>query len=150
MLNCLDGDERRALFAHEQSHLRNRHHRYLWLAEVAAAVPPLRPLRTHIRFAVERWADEDAADQVGNRRIVACALARAALAASEPLPVAALAGAASGVPARVEALLADAHPYSNRASAAIVLAALTGIVGGGAALVELQRLLSLGAHLCHL
>lgn len=41
MLARLDRDERRALFAHEQSHLRNRHHRYLWLADLAASVPLL-------------------------------------------------------------------------------------------------------------
>jgi hypothetical protein len=150
MLDRLDCDERRALFAHEQSHLRNRHHLYLWLAETAAAVPLLRPLRNQIRFAVERWADEDAADQVGDRQVVACALARAALAGSEPVPASALAGADCGVPARVEALLVEAHRSSGGASVAVAMAACTGVAAGGVALVQLQRLVSLGTHLCHL
>lgn len=150
MLNCLDRDERRALFAHEQSHLRNRHHAYLWLAETAAAVPLLRPLRTQLRFAVERWADEDAAREIGDRRVVARALARAALAGSEPVPSGALGGAACGVPARVEALLVEAHRSTSRATGAVIIAALTGISASGMALVELQRLVALGTHLCHL
>jgi len=150
MLNCLTCDERRALFAHEQSHLRNRHHRYLWLAEMAAAVPLLRPLRTQIRFAVERWADEDAADEIGDRQVVARALARAALAQSEPVPAAALAAAAGGVPARVEALLVEAHRSSGKAGGAVVVAATTGIAATGVVFVEFQHLLLLGTHFCHL
>jgi Peptidase family M48 len=114
MLSRLDPDERRVLFADEQSHLRHRHHRYLLIADLAAAVPLLRPLRNQVRFAVERWADEDAAAQVGNRELVARTLARAALAQSDGAPAAALAAAGGGVPQRVEALLAGKRASGGR------------------------------------
>jgi len=135
MLRRLDGDERRALLAHERSHLRHRHHHYLWLADMAAAVPTLRPLRTKIRYALERWADEDAAAEVGNREFVATALARAALAQAE-LPVEVMAAAGSGVPARVEALLAEGRPPAVQAGAAVRAAAVTALAGFGVALIH--------------
>ena len=72
MLQLLDGDERRALLAHERAHLDLHHHRYLRAAELAAAfLPILRPLVNRVRLATERWADEEAAIQVGDRRVVA-------------------------------------------------------------------------------
>ena len=50
--------------------------------DLAAAInPTLRPTARALRHTVERWADEDAADAVADRRTVARALARAALAA---------------------------------------------------------------------
>ena len=83
MLGALDADERCALIAHEASHLRHRHQLYVHLAEVATAANPLlRPVSTTVRRAVERWADEDAAVETGDRTIVARAIAKAALATS--------------------------------------------------------------------
>ncbi|MFC8432851.1 M56 family metallopeptidase [Streptomyces sp. NPDC057253] len=102
--------ERRALFAHERAHLAARHHRFLLVARLAAdANPFLRPLRTAVSYTTERWADEEAAKAVGDRRTVARAIGRAAL-ISRPAPDPALAGFAlpGPVPRRVAALLGPA------------------------------------------
>lgn len=83
MLSCLDSREREALLAHERAHLRGRHHLFqaVWRLS-AAANPMLRPLAGSGCYVLERWADEEAADRVGDRSVVARAVARAALAAS--------------------------------------------------------------------
>ena len=66
MLRALDVEERRVLLAHERSHLDRHHHRFIRLTDLAAsALPLLRPVQRHVRFTVERWADEDAAAAVG-------------------------------------------------------------------------------------
>jgi Zn-dependent protease with chaperone function len=81
MLRALDGPERRVLLEHERSHLRHRHDRYLRLSRLAARINPLlRPSIEATDFLLERWADEDAADAVGSRRLAARALAHAAVA----------------------------------------------------------------------
>lgn len=105
MLQLLDGDERRALLAHERAHLDLHHHRYLRAAELAAALLPiLRPLVDRVRITTERWADEEAATETGDRHLVARALARAALA--QPTAHFGLLGISdTGVIERVEALL---------------------------------------------
>ncbi|GAA2624366.1 M56 family metallopeptidase [Streptomyces vastus] len=107
LLSCLEPAERRALFAHERAHLAARHHRFLLAVQLAARANPfLRPLRTAVSYTAERWADEEAAQAVGSRRAVACAIGKAAL-VSRGTPVPTLAGfAAPGpVPRRVAALL---------------------------------------------
>ncbi|MFC7278860.1 M56 family metallopeptidase [Paractinoplanes rhizophilus] len=81
MLRVLDAAERRAVLAHERAHLAHRHHTAVLLAGAAAAVNPLlRPARDAVSYLVERWADEEAARGVGDRDLVARAVARAALA----------------------------------------------------------------------
>jgi Zn-dependent protease with chaperone function len=81
MLRALPAAERRALLAHEAAHLADRHHLWVQAASVAAAANPLlRPAATAVATAVERWADEVAAAEVGDRALVARALARAGLA----------------------------------------------------------------------
>ncbi|MGX1548288.1 M48 family metalloprotease [Streptomyces adustus] len=108
MLAGLTSRERRVLFAHERAHLVGRHHRYLLLAGLAARANPfLRPLGTAVGYTVERWADEEAAGVVGDRRVTARAVAKAAL-VSRPAPaptLAALAAVPGPVPRRVAALL---------------------------------------------
>lgn len=123
MLQLLDGDERRALLAHERAHLDLHHHRYLRAAELAAALLPiLRPLVNRVRLATERWADEEAAIQVGDRRVVARALARAALA--QPRVQFGLLGMSDGgVVQRVEALLAPPPATRHLVESAFVVAA---------------------------
>jgi Zn-dependent protease with chaperone function len=131
MLRSLDPHERRVLIAHERSHLRRRHHRYIRLTELAAAAMPLlRPLNARLRFAVERWADEDAADETGDRALVASAIARAAL-ASHSSPRLGLAIADAGVLERVEIMLAG--PARRSPLVETMLGAV--IVGGAAGLV---------------
>ncbi|MFB7633197.1 M48 family metalloprotease [Streptomyces sp. NPDC056149] len=112
MLRCLDDEEREALLAHERAHLRGRHHLFQILWRLTTAVNPLlRPLAGAGAFALERWADEEAATRIGSRRTVARAVGRAALAtsahAARPPALAATGGA---VPQRVRALLAPPPP----------------------------------------
>lgn len=76
----LSADERRVLTAHELSHLTRRHHLFVHLADIASAANPLlAAVSGAVRFGVERWADEDAAAGIGNRRRTGRALARVAL-----------------------------------------------------------------------
>ncbi|MER5274980.1 M56 family metallopeptidase [Streptomyces sp. NPDC002809] len=141
MLHALDPAEREALLAHERAHLAGRHHLYLAVAELSARChPALRALRDPMGYALERCADEAAAQAVGDRRVAARAIGRAALAAraagepSAPRPAGALAAAAGPVPRRVAALLgrAAARPAVGRAAAATLLVCLA--VSGAAAL----------------
>jgi peptidase M48-like protein len=107
MLAVLRPAERRALLAHEQAHLDRRHHLFVAVIDVlAAANPLLRPLAGTIRFTTERWADEIAAGQVGDRAVVARAVGRAALASRTPSGgTVAMAATAGPIPRRVTALL---------------------------------------------
>ncbi|WP_372350188.1 M56 family metallopeptidase [Streptomyces sp. KL116D] len=108
MLAGLGSAERRALFAHERAHLAGRHHRHLLLVGLAARANPfLRPLRTAVTYTVERWADEDAARAVGDRRLTARAVGKAALLTPRtPLPATPAFASPGPVPRRVAALLA--------------------------------------------
>lgn len=107
MLRCLDDRERAALLAHERAHLYGRHHLFQGLWRLAAALNPLlRPLAVAGEFVLERWADEEAAARVGDRRVVAHAVGRAALASTGVSRPAALAATGGVVPQRVRALLA--------------------------------------------
>jgi Zn-dependent protease with chaperone function len=129
MLESLDAPERRVLLAHERSHLRRRHHRYIRLTEFAvAALPHLAPLNARVRFAIERWADEDAADEVGDRALVASAIARAAL-ASHSVPRVGLAIADQGVVERVESMLAGPSRRSPVVETLFSAALLAGVAG---------------------
>jgi hypothetical protein len=132
LLAALPADERRALLAHETAHLRGRHHLYRSAAELAAAVNPmLRPVARAVRYATERWADEDAATATGDRASVARALARVGLRRHDaPAPVGwravALDGAESAVVARVRALLAT--PPRRRPGTLVAQAALASVL----------------------
>lgn len=144
MLRSLDAGERRALLAHERSHVRHRHHRYLRVVNAATWLPVLRGLRRQARFATERWADEDAAREIGDRRVVARAIARAALA--EPAPVPGLALAGYGVKARVDALLDGG---STAAGSRETVAVATGSVVLGAAVATSTQFHHLAAFVTH-
>ncbi|GAA2103522.1 M56 family metallopeptidase [Actinomadura alba] len=124
LLRMLDGTQLQVVFQHEASHLRHRHHRYLALGALAAGtLPLLRSLNTRLRFALERWADEDAAEAVGDRTLVAHTIAQVALARSSPEPAALPfpAFTDSGVVQRVQALLATA-PDKNTITGPVILA----------------------------
>jgi Zn-dependent protease with chaperone function len=105
MLAALNAPERRVLLAHERAHLRARHHWHTGIVRAAAALNPILGLlpATSV-YLCERWADESAAATVGDRRLTATALARAALAPTVTPPSAALGYHSSGVPARIAAL----------------------------------------------
>jgi Zn-dependent protease with chaperone function len=137
LLVALTAPERRALLAHERSHLSRGHHWHRGAVTLAAAANPLlAPLRPAIVYATERWADEDAAAEVGDRRQVAAALAHAALMAGPAAAGARLALAAQAVPARVAALLA--RPPRTRPLLLLGLAAIP-LVGALAVLVLLEQ-----------
>ncbi|MDQ6945167.1 MAG: M56 family metallopeptidase [Actinomycetota bacterium] len=146
LLARLTPDERRVVFAHEAAHLRLRHHRLLWLADIAALNPLLRPTRARLRFALERWADEEAVGIVGDRNLVARAIAAAALVSVGESPRAALGVAGSGVVERVEALL---RPASVSRPVAASLSAVAVMLGGALLTVAAVPVLAhLITHLC--
>ncbi len=113
LLRTLDATERRAVLAHERSHLDHHHHLHHSAAHLSAAVNPLLArLPAAVELSCERWADEDAAHTC-SRDTVADALTRAAT--SNPLShitagliTAVLAVAATDVADRVRALRAPA------------------------------------------
>jgi hypothetical protein len=87
MLDALVGDERRVLLAHERAHASNAHYLFTSVARLAAAANPLlRPVSAELGYVVERWADERAAAETGDRTLTARAIARAALATSASPP----------------------------------------------------------------
>lgn len=125
MLRVLSADERRALLAHERAHLRHRHHLFLLTLQLTTAVNPLlRPLAREGAFALERWADEEAVTAVGDRALVAHAIARAAL-ATKRADHHALSATGGPVPQRVEALLAP--PTPARHDLVLVFAAVVAV-----------------------
>ncbi|MEV8568277.1 M56 family metallopeptidase [Streptomyces sp. NPDC051322] len=134
MLRALSADERRALLAHERAHLRHRHHVFLLVLQLTAAVNPL--LRRVVGaggFALERWADEEAGAVVADRGLVARAVARAAL-ATRGAPAAAMAATGGPVPQRVRALLAPPPPVRRRpalAFAALLVACCASLAVAG-------------------
>ena len=70
LLRVLRRDQRRAVLAHERSHLRHRHHLHQTAAVLAAAANPLLyRLPAAVALSVERWADEDAAATCDRRSV---------------------------------------------------------------------------------
>ena len=95
MLDALEPDERRVLLAHERAHARSQHYLFTALTYLAAAANPLlRPVAAAVTYTVERWADETAARDCGDRRLAARAIGKAALAsAARAMPGPGLPGA---------------------------------------------------------
>lgn len=146
-LAALDEPERRALFAHEHAHLRNAHHRLLLLAQASAiALPLLYPLVRVVRYLLERWADEEAALEIGSRTVLASAMARFAL--SSPAVSPALGFASLGVVGRVRELVEP--PVHRRWKSIAARCAFLVILGAAslAAMGHLESVLRLLAHLC--
>lgn len=80
LVAALEPAELEAVIAHERSHLRRRHDRYLQAAAVAERAyrwlwPAMAGAAT-LRLAIERWADEDAAGTPAERTVVRTALAK--------------------------------------------------------------------------
>lgn len=139
MLRALSAGEQGVLLAHERTHARNSHYLFTALARLAAAANPLlRPVAAEVGYAIERWADERAAAEAGDRTLAARAIAHAALASAAATPERAAAVTALGltaqesgkpgpVPRRVAALLAPPPGLSLLLlAAAIVLVAVSG------------------------
>jgi Zn-dependent protease with chaperone function len=137
MLRLLDGDERRVLFAHENSHLLRHHHRLVAVASWAGAVNPLLlPMATLVSHLVERWADEDAAAEVGDRALVARAVAKASLATAGHRLAGALGLAGTGSVHRVMALVHPRLPGQGVKLAAIATLTLCVLLATAVAVVE--------------
>lgn len=151
MHRLLEPAEREVLLAHERSHLRHRHQRYIAVASVAtAAVPMLRSVARRLRLAVERWADEDAATEVGDRELVARTIIRAALAKAHYDQRDVLALGVVGVPARVSALLQPPPPLPRgRLTVVVVLLCTAAAVVAGSAL-QVHHLWRFASHACGL
>jgi beta-lactamase regulating signal transducer with metallopeptidase domain len=134
MFAALSAPERRVLLAHESAHLRHRHHLYLHLVRLAAAANPLlRPAVGAVRVATERWADEEAAAEVGDRHLTAQALGHAALAGAHTARHShALAATEHAVIDRVQMLL---RPPPARRPAAVAAATTAALLSWGAAAV---------------
>jgi hypothetical protein len=138
MLSALSADEHSALFAHERAHLGFAHHRYLLTGQILVAVlPPLRPLMDRLNWLLERWADEAAAREIGNRDVVATAIAHAALSSTDRPSSMFLAFGSDSVVARVEALLEPKQAPSVRADR---LLASSAVAASLAALTQLHHL----------
>ncbi|MDQ0578508.1 M48 family metalloprotease [Streptomyces rishiriensis] len=139
MLRSLGPAEREALFAHERAHNQAGHHYFLAAAELAAHChPALRAARDTVRLAAERAADEAAATAIGDRRLLATAIARAALAchASPSSRPDFAPGATTGpVPQRVTALLqpCEGRSRAKRFTASLLVACTVLSVATGAA-----------------
>lgn len=106
LLRALTEPQQRAVLAHERSHLQHRHSWWSLAADLAAGVNPLLwPTTGAIAHAIERWADEDAAAEIGDRTVVATAVAQAALVRRRRMAISLSGG---HVPRRVRALLSPA------------------------------------------
>ena len=158
LLSHLTADERRVVTAHELAHLTKRHHLYVHFADIAAAANPLlHRIPALVRTGVERWADEEAAAGIGDRRITGRALARVALVraaisrqmetlAAERGVLAAGGGSLGAVlgvahyavAARVQALLQPARRRHAGVVTTVVVLAVVVLLMGSASLDNIQ------------
>lgn len=141
LLSLLDDTGRAAVLAHEQAHLRGRHHLLRTAVRLAVLSDPLLAgMPALVTRATERWADECAAAATGDRRAVARALSATALAtrpvrgsATGIAAQAAVTGhfAGDSVAERVGALLAPAAPARCWPVAVVAVGLLAVVVATG-------------------
>lgn len=137
-----------AVLAHEAAHLRAGHDRWLHLARMAEAAlwfaPWARLAAGMLRLWLERWADEDAARQVGRPAVRTALLTTAGIEPATPL-AAALSGAGA-LAERIMALAAGPPDGAGglRGAAPLAVTAMTAMAGAGALVAALGLL----AHLC--
>jgi len=144
MMRALGPRQRLALFAHERAHLEAGHDRLSTIAEIAAAVnPALVWARRSVAHLCERAADERAVARVGDRALVASAVATAALAMSGGTDRAVrpglLAFGGLGVVQRVAALHRPARTDRRLVVAAAVLAGVLIIIADLEATMDFIR-----------
>ena len=127
-LERLDSDELQAVLAHEQAHLRGRHHQLLTLAAVLRSafpfVPTLRLAEQDLAVLVEMRAD-DAARRVRRPWVLGSALVK--LAGAE-MPRVALRASGAGLVVRVQRLSVATSAVSTRATAVVAVLGLVVLV----------------------
>lgn len=147
LLGGLPRGQRDALLAHESAHVRLHHHRYVRVTQVAAKVVPfLYPLDRWVSLATERWADEEAARVVGDRKVVADALLAAA--SMQAMRHGLLYAAGSHLDDRVEALLEPRSAPVGLARVAFSAAMVALGVTFVSSVVELHHLVAFVGHVC--
>lgn len=140
MLAALQPAERRVLLAHERAHLTHRHGLLVHAVTLAAVANPLlTPVRTTVTYLVERWADEHAAEAVGDRGTTARALARAAVAAHRS--ACALNFSDRVVLRRIAALQSAPPPRLRPIAASVLALGVLPAFGAAGATGDLLRLL---------
>jgi Zn-dependent protease with chaperone function len=149
MLRLLSPVERRIVLAHERAHLHHGHAAFRLLTRLAACqLPALRPCVPEVDYQLERWADEAAAHEVGDRRAVATTLARVALLAGPPAPSAVNAAFhRERTSTRVLALLAPVPPFHRRLLVPVAALAALAVPFTLEASHDLERLFELAKHL---
>jgi hypothetical protein len=124
-----------AVISHERCHLQHSHQRHLELARVTeAALAPFRAARRSsatLRLAVERWADEAAAEQT-DRASLRSALEKVVVSMLEAVPAFTT---AETLRARLDALHTTPQPTPRHCRFATVTPAVTLTVVVGAALL---------------
>ena len=146
LIDALTDSEYSAVLAHERSHVRHRHDRHLLLAKLSVAFLPIaRHLADRLEYSLERWADQDAAAELGDSRLVAKAIARVALVGTHPTPL--VPGIARlGSAARAHALLDPRPTLPPALFAAVVSTAAFAITVLSSAL-QIHHTLQFGASL---
>ena len=147
LVDTLDAGALSVVVAHERVHAHHRHDRYVLVASATVAVlPVLVPLQRRLRFALERWADEEAmADLAVEPRSLARTLAAVALSGAT-IPAGAVGVAGLGVAARVSALLDP--PVTRRTTWWTAVGGVGVVAVLGAAAVQAHHLLPLLASMC--
>ncbi len=145
LLAILEPDEQAVVIAHERAHALHRHDRFLLASRMAELlVPFLRPLCRRLTFSLERWADEAAAAECGDRHLVARTLGKVAL--TRAAPTSAMAFAGLGVAGRVDALLAVSPQRSRPLLVAMLAVGSIAVAGFG--VIQLHHLASIIVTLC--
>ncbi|MFD4528656.1 hypothetical protein ACFWP7_33015 [Streptomyces sp. NPDC058470] len=141
ILGALEPAERRVLPAHERARLAHRHSALATAVALAAAANPLlTPVRSTVTSLLERWADEEAADAVGDRRTTARAPARAILVARRTRPGGAPHSSEHAVTRRITALQAAPPPELWPIGAAVLALDSLPALGAADATVDPLRL----------
>lgn len=145
LVDLVNDRELDAVIAHERTHAYHRHDRFMLCARLVTALLPLtQPITSRLHFALERWADEAAASQCGDRNLVAHTLAKVAL--HEPAPTYALGFGTLGVVNRVESLLDTPRPVAGRPAMLAIWAGT--LTATGLAVLQLHHLGPLIGILC--
>lgn len=131
LLQLLDGPERAAAIAHEIAHVRLRHHRLLLFGQALnrsyGFIPPVRKAFDSLRRELEQIADDEAASAVGDRTVVARALAKVAISSPAPTPALAL-GNPKDLAYRIDRLIGAGQRDDRRGVAAAAVAAVASAI----------------------